>query len=153
MVPRMLHNKTIAVVVPCYNEETQIGKVLSTMPDYVDLIIVVDDLSKDRTCEVVEQFIADGGATNRTVLVRHLVNGGVGKSIVDGYQECVRRGIDVAAVMAGDAQMDPRQLRSIVHAGGTRQDGLCQGQPVVLQACLEHGPLGSVTWATHSCRC
>ena len=110
----MLHNKTIAVVVPCYNEETQIGKVLSTMPDYVDLIIVVDDLSKDRTCQVVEEFIAAAGAASRTVLLRHLVNGGVGKSIVDGYQECVRRGIDVAAVMAGDAQMDPRQLRSIV---------------------------------------
>ena len=30
----MLHNKTIAVVVPAYNEETQIAEVINTMPDF-----------------------------------------------------------------------------------------------------------------------
>lgn len=55
----MLFNKTIAVVVPAYNEETQILKVLSSMPNYVDRIIVVDDCSKDRTREVVLNFIAN----------------------------------------------------------------------------------------------
>jgi glycosyltransferase involved in cell wall biosynthesis len=110
----MLHDRKIAVVVPCYNEETQIGKVLATMPDYVDLVVVVDDLSTDDTCGVVQRFIDSEGRGGRVVLVRHQVNGGVGKAIVDGYRECVRKRMDVAAVMAGDAQMDPRQLRSIV---------------------------------------
>lgn len=53
----MLHNKTIAVVVPCYNEETQIGMVIETMPDFVDRIIIVNDKSKDRTADVVQKFI------------------------------------------------------------------------------------------------
>jgi len=110
----MLHGKTIAVVVPCYNEQTQICKVLATMPDYVDLVIVVDDLSTDDTCGVVQRFIDGEGPDGRVVLLRRQVNGGVGRSVVDGYQECVRRRIDVAAVMDGDAQMDPRQLRAIV---------------------------------------
>jgi glycosyltransferase involved in cell wall biosynthesis len=53
----MIKNKTIAVVVPCYNEETQIGMVIETMPDFVDRIIIVNDKSKDSTADVVQKFI------------------------------------------------------------------------------------------------
>lgn len=52
----MLNGKTVAVVVPCYNEETQITRVVETMPTFVDLIIVVDDCSKDRTREVLHKL-------------------------------------------------------------------------------------------------
>lgn len=54
----MLHNKTIAVVVPAYNEETQIALVIESMPAFVDRIIIVNDCSTDRTSEVVRELIA-----------------------------------------------------------------------------------------------
>ena len=53
----MLFNKTVAVVVPAYNEEKQIRNVLETMPDFVDRIIVVNDCSKDNTASVVLDYI------------------------------------------------------------------------------------------------
>jgi glycosyltransferase involved in cell wall biosynthesis len=53
----MLSNKTVAVVIPAYNEETQIEMVLSSIPEYVDRIIVVNDGSKDKTKEIVQQII------------------------------------------------------------------------------------------------
>lgn len=53
----MLNDKTIAVVVPCYNEEKQIGMVIETMPDFVDKIIIVNDKSKDKTEEVIKSYI------------------------------------------------------------------------------------------------
>ncbi|MGI6476105.1 MAG: glycosyltransferase family 2 protein [Candidatus Dojkabacteria bacterium] len=53
----MLKNKTIAVVVPAYNEEKQIGVVLESMPDFVDRIVVVNDKSTDKTSEIVERYI------------------------------------------------------------------------------------------------
>lgn len=53
----MLHNKTIAVIVPCYNEETQILHVLSTMPEFVDLILVINDKSTDATAGQVKSFM------------------------------------------------------------------------------------------------
>jgi glycosyltransferase involved in cell wall biosynthesis len=53
----MLKNKTIAVVVPAYNEEEQIEMVLDTMPNFVDRIVVVNDKSKDKTAKVVEEYI------------------------------------------------------------------------------------------------
>ena len=53
----MLQNKTIAVIVPCFNEQDQITKVLGTMPDFVDLIVVINDKSTDATSERVREFI------------------------------------------------------------------------------------------------
>ena len=53
----MLFNKTVAVVVPAYNEEKQIRNVLETMPDFVDRIIVVNDCSTDSTSSVVMDYI------------------------------------------------------------------------------------------------
>jgi len=53
----MIDNKTIAVVVPAYNEAQQIGRVLESMPGMVDRIVVVNDGSSDNTREIVEGFI------------------------------------------------------------------------------------------------
>lgn len=53
----MLNNKTIAVVVPAYNEEKQIGRVIETMPEFVDRIVIVNDYSEDRTDEIVKGYI------------------------------------------------------------------------------------------------
>lgn len=109
----MFENKTVAVVVPCYNEETQVGMVLDTLPDFVDCVIVVDDASQDQTAELVRKRAAAPGGQKVALLVR-TVNGGVGAAIVDGYREAIRRRIDVTCVMAGDAQMDPSELPLLV---------------------------------------
>jgi len=53
----MYQNKTVAVVVPAYNEETQIGMVIETMPDFVDRIVIVNDFSTDKTAEVIKSYI------------------------------------------------------------------------------------------------
>ncbi len=108
----MYENRRIAVVVPAYNEETQIGKVIETMPDYVDRIIVVDDCSKDKTAEVVREYAER--APEKVHLVRHEVNRGVGAAISTGYVEAVDEGADVVAVMAGDGQMLPDELQNII---------------------------------------
>jgi len=110
----MLENKTVAVVVPCFNEETQIDAVIATMPDFVDCIIVVDDASTDATVAVVRRRMEADGDRREIVLLPHEKNRGVGAAIATGYKEAVRRRIDVTAVMAGDGQMDPGQLHLLV---------------------------------------
>ena len=108
----MYEGKTVAVVVPAYNEEKLIGTVLDTMPDFVDLIIVVDDASTDRTSDIVVSYhvrLAD-----RLLLVHHTHNQGVGAAIVTGYKQALVRHSEVVAVMAGDGQMDPDDLARLV---------------------------------------
>jgi glycosyltransferase involved in cell wall biosynthesis len=55
----MLKNKTIAVIVPAYNEELCIEAVIKSMPVFVDRIIVIDDGSEDATAEVVKKLMVD----------------------------------------------------------------------------------------------
>ena len=108
----MLGGKTIAVVVPAHNEQLLIVRVISTMPAFVDHIIVVDDLSSDETvARVDEQVRAQPG---RVELIRHSANQGVGGAIVTGYRRALELGDDVVAVMGGDAQMDPAELTRVV---------------------------------------
>lgn len=56
----MLLGKTVAVVVPAFNEELQIAMVIYTMPDFVDRIVIVNDRSTDKTEEIVRQYISEG---------------------------------------------------------------------------------------------
>ena len=44
-----LGSKRIAVLIPAYNEGSQISRVLDSVPDYVDQIVVIDDASTDDT--------------------------------------------------------------------------------------------------------
>jgi len=101
----MYRDHTIAVVVPAYNEETLIGRVIETMPEWVERIVVVDDASRDGTAEAVRRCLPLMG--ERLHLIRHETNQGVGGAIASGYEWCRDHGVDVAVVMAGDAQMDP----------------------------------------------
>ncbi|MBE7558805.1 glycosyltransferase family 2 protein [bacterium] len=107
----MYRGKRIAVVVPAYNEEVLIARTVTTMPDFIDHVVVVDDLSEDRTPDIV----ADLAARNpRILLIRHEVNRGVGGAISTGYVWCREHDVDIAVVMAGDGQMDPADLPNLL---------------------------------------
>jgi len=106
----MFEGRTVAVVVPAFNEEKLIGKVLDTMPLLVDRIIVVDDSSTDQTPSLLAA--AKTRLNSRLQVIRHEANGGVGAAIITGYKAVLSeaKGNDLVAVMAGDAQMDPADL-------------------------------------------
>lgn len=108
----MYRNMKIGVVVPCYNEETQIARVIDTMPEFVDTIVIVNDCSPDRTTEVVRSHRFYG--TAKIQLIDLKKNEGVGGAIAAGYKWCRDNQIDIAAVMAGDGQMAPEDLPAIL---------------------------------------
>ena len=110
----MFEGKKIGVVVPAYNEEKLIGRVIETMPGFVDRIIVVDDRSRDRTRDIVREYQEKDEYHDRLVLIAPKENGGVGRAIVLGYKFAIEDGLEVAAVMAGDAQMDPDELPEVI---------------------------------------
>jgi glycosyltransferase involved in cell wall biosynthesis len=103
--------KRIAVVVPAYNEEDLIGEVLDGIPDYVAKVYVVDDGSADMTGAIIEDY---AHLDPRFVAIHHNPNRGVGAAITTGYLQAVEDGMDIAAVMAGDNQMDPAYLPDLL---------------------------------------
>ena len=102
----MLDGKTVAVVVPAYDEETLLPETLAGIPHFVDRIYVVDDASRDSTAEKAV-------AEPRVQLIRHEQNKGVGAAILTGYQQAIADRVDVTCVMAADNQMAPDDLESI----------------------------------------
>jgi len=107
----MYKNKTVAAVIPCYNEQKQIIKVLDTMPSYVDHLIVINDASLDNTLSLIKEKMAKGG---KIKLINHDKNQGVGGAIASGYKWARDNNYDIAVVMAGDGQMDPEDLPAIL---------------------------------------
>lgn len=108
----MLKNRIITVVVPAYQEEAHVGRVIRTMPAFVDHIIVIDDASLDRTSEIARRA---GDA--RVRIIRHPRRQGVGAAIATGYAAALAltsNHEDAIAVMAGDGQMAPADLEVVV---------------------------------------
>jgi glycosyltransferase involved in cell wall biosynthesis len=102
----------VVVVVPAWNEAPRIGRVLRGVPSFVDSIVVVDDASTDGTTDAA-RLVIDA----RVDVVRHAHNRGVGAAIASGYRAALAsagRSDDVFVVMAGDGQMDPLDLPSLV---------------------------------------
>lgn len=124
----MLEGQTIAVVVPAYNEEDNIGTVIRTVPSFVDRVYAIDDASTDQTWEEinrsatranetpVERSITDGGVEgpSRVIPVKHEQNRGAGGAVKTGYSLALSDEMDVTAVMDGDGQMDPEELERIL---------------------------------------
>jgi glycosyltransferase involved in cell wall biosynthesis len=106
----MYEGKKVALVVPAYNEETQVGWMLKSVPGFVDRIFVVDDASKDATAQRAEE------ADPRVEVIVHGRNQGVGAAIVTGYRKAADESYDITAVMAADGQMDPDDLETLVRA-------------------------------------
>jgi len=121
-------NLMVAVVVPAHNEERLVGRVIETMPDLVDHIIVVDDASTDGTGEAAKAVGDD-----RTEVLRLLENQGVGGAILSGHERALALGADVSVVMAGDAQMDPDYLPALL-------DPIASGDAQFTKANRFHGP-------------
>lgn len=107
----MYLEKTIAVVVPAFNEAKLITRTIDSIPDFVDSIIVVDDASIDDTPMIVDSL---GKENDRIFLIKHEENQGVGGAIVTGYKKARDLKINVTVVMAGDAQMDPKDLVPVI---------------------------------------
>ena len=105
----MLEGKRVAVVVPAHDEEKLIGDTIRSIPDFVDRVIVVDDKSKDGTVAAVRAL-----NYQRVEVLEHERNLGVGAAILTGYRRAIEERIDVTAVMAADAQMDPGDLETLV---------------------------------------
>ncbi|MEJ2117664.1 MAG: glycosyltransferase family 2 protein, partial [Alphaproteobacteria bacterium] len=96
---------SISVVIPALNEAGNIGRLVEETyaaipPERLVEVIVVDDHSPDATSDVVRDVAK---TDSRVHLIRHDVNGGVGKAISTGYIWCRDNDIDIAVVMAGDA--------------------------------------------------
>lgn len=103
----MYRNQKIGMSIPAFNEERLIGPTLDSIPEFVDVIYVVNDCSTDDTASVVQ---ARADKDGRIVLVEHEHNEGVGQGIITGYLRASEAECDICVVTGGDHQMPMEQI-------------------------------------------
>lgn len=103
----MYKKLTIGVAVPAFNEAKLIEKTITTIPDFVDHIVAINDCSTDDTLTILKKLQK---VDKRLLIIDNPVNRGIGYSLSNGLRQAAELGCDRVAVMAGDAQMDPNML-------------------------------------------
>lgn len=95
-----------AVVIPAYNEEKTIAKIVRETRKFIPDVIVVDDGSNDGTGIEAKK----AGAK----VVRHIVNVGVGLATITGNEYAIRKGYEVIVNIDADEQHFPKDIPAAV---------------------------------------
>src|SRR5579864_6142748 len=95
----MINGKRIAVVMPAYNAEKTLQVTVGEVPDLVDVRILVDDHSRDKTVEVARQL--------GLLVFQHDANYGYGRNQMTCYREALNEGADVVIMLHPDYQYTP----------------------------------------------
>lgn len=85
----------VAIVIPAYNEESTVGKVVAAVARF-GIPVVVDDASTDRTAEVA----AGAGA----IVVRQPANRGYDEALNAGFRRASELGVAYAVTFDADGQ-------------------------------------------------
>src|SRR3954453_22309913 len=103
----MYRGLNVIVIVPVFNEEAKIGKVLARMPrEIADEVLVVDDGSTDDSLEVARSSGAKVISMDATL--------GVGAALQIGYDYAVSRQYDVTITVAGNNKDAPEEIPSLL---------------------------------------
>lgn len=95
----MIAGKRIAVVLPAYNAENTLAATVAELPELVDIRILVDDHSSDRTVEIAKQLGLQ--------FYVHDQNYGYGRNQQTCYREALAAGADVVIMVHPDYQYTP----------------------------------------------
>ncbi len=95
----MINGKRVAVVMPAYNAEKTLSATVAEIPELVDVKILVDDGSSDRTVEVAQKLGLHTFVHNK--------NYGYGRNQQTCYREALEAGADVIIMVHPDYQYTP----------------------------------------------
>ena len=101
----MINGKRIAVVMPAFNAERTLEQTVRALPDVVDIRILVDDSSNDRTAALSKRLGV------RTFV--HDANYGYGRNQQTCYREALAAGADVVVMVHPDYQYEPALVAAI----------------------------------------
>ncbi|MFC1723637.1 glycosyltransferase family 2 protein [Nanoarchaeota archaeon] len=90
------------IIIPAYNEQKHIGKVVRRTKRFCKNIVVVDDGSNDRTYESAQK--------EGVLVLKHVVNLGKGAAMKTGAEYALRKGASAIVFMDSDGQHRPEDL-------------------------------------------
>ncbi|MBM4276270.1 MAG: glycosyltransferase family 2 protein [Deltaproteobacteria bacterium] len=104
----MGNERNILVIIPAYNEEGSVGKVVEEVKTYLPEAdaLVVNDGSTDLTSEKAR--------ASRAIVLDLPFNLGIGGAMQAGYKYAFEKGYEIAIQVDGDGQHDPKQIPKLL---------------------------------------
>ena len=94
-----MQNKKLFYILPCYNEELNLNKLLSDFykfyrsKKYYIHIVIINDGSDDQSLDLIRKFKKKFSSNKiKIVIIDHKKNLGLGDSLRDGFNYCVAKG-------------------------------------------------------------
>lgn len=99
-IPKPLQSN-IFVVIPAYNEDKTIKKVIEDLIDKNLNMIIVDDGSNDKTYEIANNAI---NKTYNSYIYRHIINRGLGAALKTGIDAALAKNAEIIVTFDADGQ-------------------------------------------------
>ncbi len=106
----MFQNARIGIVVPCFKVKKHLLDVISSIPEWIDGIYLIDDACPEKSVQYVMSVLSD----SRIKVIYLKNNGGVGYAVKQGYLMALNDNQDLIVRIDGDGQMDLNYLVNLI---------------------------------------
>jgi len=103
----MYMEQIITVIIPTFKVSKHINKVIKTLPNFIDNIIVIDDFCPDKSYSFISNM-------NKVNIIHHTHNKGVGGAVISGYIQALKINSDIIIKIDGDGQMNPLYIENLI---------------------------------------
>jgi len=103
MIPDFSYFSDVLIIVPAFNEETKVKGVVDDLFDSgFENIVVIDDGSRDNTCDEVQK--------TKATLLKHPINIGLGGALSTGLEYARKNNFKYAITVDSDGQHDIKDV-------------------------------------------
>ncbi len=103
----MEKKKKIFCIIPAFNEEKNISKVIEEVQKMVDTVVVVDDCSTDQTLKIAKE--------KNVVVLHHIINRGQGAALQTGNEYAKKNNADIIVHFDADGQFIAEEIKDIIN--------------------------------------
>jgi len=104
----------IALLIPAYNEEAYIEKVVFGCLKYKLDILIINDGSTDDTANIIKKIPKP--RDSRIIIVEHSINRGKGQSLITGFDYIVKNNYSGVITLDADGQHDVNEIAFFLKA-------------------------------------
>ncbi|MHC0439635.1 DUF2062 domain-containing protein [Flavobacterium sp. 3-210] len=105
----LLNTTSFCVIVPTYNNQKTLKKVLDSILDFTTNIIIVNDGSTDSTSEILKQY-------SELTQIHHPKNIGKGRALRNGFRKAIEMKFEYAITIDSDGQHFASDIPSFISA-------------------------------------
>ncbi len=99
----LLDSISFCVIVPTYNNQKTLKRVLDSILDFTSNIIIVNDGSTDETADILKQY-------SQLTQIHHPKNMGKGRALRNGFRKAIEQNFEYAITIDSDGQHFPSDI-------------------------------------------